>query len=279
MKNKEFASWLPHVEPLELDGFTQSDIDEALVGGSHAHLLFGQISAREILQDLRSHGLQEKLAERGYRDFEAEIEKVSPYEEAMRLVASHGSGQPACLIDMRAHWGSLKLPKRPGQDVRALVWDWLEFTDPFAQFPLNRPPLPGQTTPGLSMFRPLTELMLTYVRRTDAHALVAVPQYFHNAVLYWKDPSLRFRFLDPLRQGQLLAQVRDFQEVGMGAASWAFAENRVEVLGPGRESWQEHDWTPAELVLGMCDEVREYLAADDPEEALGESYRFRIRSK
>ena len=41
------------------------------------------------MQDLQSHGLQARLAERGYRDFEAEIEKVSPYEEALRVMAVH----------------------------------------------------------------------------------------------------------------------------------------------------------------------------------------------
>src|ERR1017187_5094286 len=134
MKNKDFAHCLPHVEPLELslEGFTQDDVDDVLLGnGGNHHLLFGIVSRARFLDDLRQRGLQTRLEERGYYDFKAEMARVSPYEEGMTLTACHDQLQGrGDLLDLRAHWGHLHLPKRLESEVRALVWDWIELTDP-----------------------------------------------------------------------------------------------------------------------------------------------------
>ena len=279
MKSKRFAAFLPHVEPLDLN-LNEDDVGEALhAPNSHAvHQLFGQVAAEEILADMAEKGLTSLLDKRGYVDFRLEVDKLSPFEEATRLIAHHPTlKQPATLVDLRAHWGQLKTALA---DRRALVWDWIEFADPTAKFPPMRPPLPGQTYPGLALFGPFVELMKHYVARTEAQALVAVPQYFHNAVLYWKNPSLRFRFLDPLRQGQLLAQMRDLMQAGLAAASWAFEDNRVEqnpALTDGG-SWEPCPWMPAELVLGLAEELLAYLDSPSQHEQIevGQAYHYRI---
>ena len=285
MKGKKFAACLPHLAPLELslEGFTQEHVDDVLLGdGDHHHLLFGIIPRSRILGDLKERGLQALLEERGYADFQVEMERLSPFEEGLSLSARHpGLATRASLMELRAHWGTLRLPNpTPGKECRALVWDWIELTDPVAKFSPSRPPLPGQTAPGLSLFRPLAELVCGYVADTQAQALVAVPQYYHNAVLYVTEPGLRFRFLDPLRHGQLLAQMRDLNRLGLAQASWGFEERRIESLAPDSppEQWCPHSWTPAELVLGLCREVRNYLQEPGDLVSQGESYRFRLHN-
>lgn len=279
MKGKSIEGWVSRILPLEIsfDDLTQEDVDSALLEHRTIPLLFGRISASTIVDDLGRSGLQARLAERGYQELRAEIPQLSLGQEGLQITASHPrASERQCLMELKAFWGKLPLPCG---ECRALVWDWLELRDPMAEFSAERPPLPGQTAPGLSMFHELVELMRAYVGQTEAEALVTIPQHFHNAILYQKDAGLRYRFLDPLRQGQLLAQMRDLLEKeGLYAASWAFAENRVEMLVPGSDSWEGYPWTPSELVLPLTEAVKEARERLDPLVEQGESYRFRVRA-
>ncbi len=279
MKRKSLEGWVSRILPLDVsfDGLTQEDVDSALLDHRPVPLLFGRISAATILHDLKARGLESRLAERGYHDFRAELPQVPINQEELQISAAHReSTERQKLMELKAFWGRLPLP---GGSCRALVWDWLELRDPMAEYPANKPPLPGQTAPGLAMFHELVELMRFYVGQTDAEALVTIPQYFHNAVLYQKDPGLQYRFLDPVRQGQMTAQMRDlFSEGSLYSASWAFAENRVEALAPGCDEWTGFAWTPSELVLALTPGVKDGLDKGEPRVEQGAGYRFRVRS-
>lgn len=282
-KKKTFESWLSRIVPFDfkMPELTQADLDESLLRHNQVPLLFGHSSAEKIMDDLRRNGLAQELESRGYLDLQAELEHLPLGQEGMRLTAAHSSREERLsLLELRGYWGQLDLlPEAEGKKVTVLVWDWLELRDPVATFPTNRPALPGQTAPGLAIFHRLVEMMRTYVAATQAQALVTIPQYFHNAVFYWKDPALRYRFLDRERHGQLLAQMRDLVEPGsLHDASWAFAENRVEVLYEGEgENWQAYPWTPSEFVLGLTPKLRKLFAQPDPLIEKGQSCSFRIR--
>jgi hypothetical protein len=282
LKGKGLEGWISRILPLDVafDGLTQEDVDAALLAHRPVPLLFGRFSTATVLEDLRQAGLEERLARRGYSDLEVIVPELTVGQEGLQITASHpDSPERVLLMELKAYWGHL--PMLEGT-CRALVWDWLELRDPMARFEPSRPPLPGQTAPGLSMFHDLVKLMRAYVAQTEAEALVTIPQHFHNAVLYQKDTGLRYRFLDPLRQGQLMAQMRDLLGQGdLYTATWAFAEDRVEVLEPGAQDWVGYAWTPSELVLALNDKVRDVLdhQEQDPELARGLAFRFRIAKK
>lgn len=287
MKRKTLEGWVSRIVPLDLEfeGLTQEEMDGALLKHDAIPLLFGRISAETLLEDLRKTGAEASLAERGYSDLRAELACLPMGQEGLEITAVHPDApERQRLMELKAFWGHLPLPE--GSEIagcRALIWDWLELRDPMAQFAPDRPPLPGQSAPGLSMFHGLVEQMRTYVAMTEAEALVTIPQYFHNAVLYKKDPALGYRFLDPLRRGQMTAQMRDLlTPLGFYASTWAFAEDRVEMLPPGEDeadpqSWKGFPWTPSELVLPLTEQVREAL--NQPSEAMkeGQACRFRVR--
>lgn len=282
MKGKGLEGWISRILPLDVsfDGLTQEEVDSALLDHRPIPLLFGHVPADAVVQELRRRGLEERLAERGYTDLKATIPQLAVGQEGLRITATHpGSPERQLLMELKAFWGQLPLPQGP---CRALVWDWLELRDPMAEFLPSRPPLPGQSAPGLSMFADLVELMRYFVAQTEAEALVTIPQYFHNAVLYQKDPGLRYRFLDPLRQGQLQAQIRDLVvPADLCVATWAFAQDRIEALAPEQDEWAGYAWTPSELVLALHPRVKEAMdrLEQDPIAQLGEAYRFRARSR
>lgn len=288
MKRKTLEGWVSKILPLDLsfDGLTQEEVDGALLKHDAVPLLFGRISAETLLEDLRKTGAEEALAERGYSQLRAEIASLPMGHEGLEITALHRDvPERQKLMELKAFWGSLPLP--PGSEIatcRALIWDWLELSDPLAEFSPDRPPLPGQKAPGLAMFHGLVRQMREYVALTEAEALVTIPQYFHNAVLYKKDPALGYRFLDPLRRGQMTAQMRDLlAPLGFYASTWAFAEDRVEMLPPGKDekeptNWVGFPWTPSELVLPLTEPVRVALNRLLPEVKEGEACRFRVRA-
>ena len=288
MKRKTLEGWVSKIVPLDLsfDGLTQEEVDGALLKHDAVPLLFGRVSAETLIEDLHRLGAVRALAERGYTGLRAELASLPLGQEGLEITADHcDSSERQRLMELKAFWGHLPLPEGgPIAGCRALIWDWLELRDPMAEFPPDRPPLPGQTAPGLAMFHGLVEQMRAYVALTEAEALVTIPQYFHNAVLYQKDPGLGYRFLEPLRRGQMTAQMRDLlAPLGFAASTWAFAEDRVEMLPPGKaeddpKSWVGFPWTPSELVLPLNAQVREALERPLPGVAEGEACRFRVRA-
>ena len=288
MTRKSLDGWVSKIIPMDLsfDGLSQEDIDGALLKHDAVPLLFGRITAETLVEDLRRTGAEEALAERGYSDLRAEVASLPMDQEGLEITAAHPDApERVRLMELKAFWGHLPLPEgSQNATCRALIWDWLELRDPLASFPADRPPLPGQTAPGLAMFHGLVEQMRKYVALTEAEALVTIPQHFHNAVLYKKDPALGYRFLEPLRRGQMSAQMRDLLvPLGFYASTWAFAENRVEMLEPDKDpqdpgNWVGFAWTPSELVLPLTPWVKEALNRRMPEVEYGEQCRFRARA-
>lgn len=287
LKRKTPQGWLSCVQPLEFsaEDLSWDDIDDDLLGHEPLPLLFGVVSSEMILADLKARDIDRRLYERGYEDLRVEMIARPMGQEALQLKAMHsGCAEAVVLMELKAYWGTLPLPRAGSvSSCRALVWDWLELRDPMASFSKDRPALPGQTAPGLAMFVELVDLVQGYVGSTHAEVLVTVPQYFHNAVIYQESKGLKFFFLDGLRQGQMIAQMRDLLkgEDGLYQATWAFFENRVEAQdgdNDHRVPWIGFPWTPSELVWPLTEEVAKALAPPPEEVDRGIAFCFRVRS-
>lgn len=256
-------------------GLSEGDLEGTLVEHRGPALLFGSFPASKVLGDLQARGILDTLRTRGYRNFEFRSESESAFESRIRLYGSHPSVEEPCvLMDVRTHRGELSGASpclgRP-LHVRSLIWEWLSFQDPLAPFPPGVQALPGQEHPGLGIFRPSVQLMLDYVAEMDIDALVGLPQYFHNAVLY----GTRFRFFLPALEGDFRALRRDLLAEGLPRASRALAEGRVLEVGSGRRV----TWQPAEQVYPVqgeiCDHFKHPAWLQEVEQALRAS-RYRI---
>ena len=132
----------------------------------------------------------------------------------------------------------------------------------------------GETRSRAENFPPsANETSRTYARLPH-DALVNVPEYYHNAVLY----SAVYRFLSPARQGAFEALVRDLSSLPLGAASTAVEEGRVAHRG----SDATLVWEPGEMIMPLTEPVRRWLEAPAVAEAVRgarESARFHVREK
>lgn len=237
--------------------------------------VFGMISLEQFLHDMRDHGLLNRLEHRGYRGFRLGLDKDDAYTERLRLFASHPDHQAELqLMDVRSHRGVIEAPW--GTRYRVLGWDWVEMQDPLARPSPFRPMLPGQAHPGLGLFRGLTRLMLDYIPMLEVEGLTAVPQFFHNAVLY----SGHFCFMDAEVQGRFQAACRDLLDEGLAPASWWVARQQVEMVDLATGLATPYVWSPEKIVRGLAAELKERLTCPAYQEACQhsmEQVQFRLR--
>lgn len=220
--------------------------------------VFGLISLDQFMHDLEDRGLLERLRGRGYQKFWLDLAKEDVYTERLRLFGLHPDHQGELqLMDVRSHKGAIEAPW--GTRYRVLGWDWVEMQDPLARPSPFRPMLPGQSHPGLGLFRGLTRLMLDYVPQLGVEGLTAVPQYFHNAVLY----GGHFCFLDARVQGRFQAACRDLLDEGLSPASWWVAREEVEIVDRASGQVQPYVWKPEKIVRGLAPELKDRLVGPE----------------
>lgn len=254
------------LQPVRLEGaddwgLSEDDVSGELVGTKASPLLFGTFPAARVLADLGSRGILDAIRKRGYGDFELRSEGENAFDNRIRLYGSHPDApEPCMLMDVRTHRGELAGASATlGRElrIRALIWEWLGFQDPLRRFPPGFEALPGQEYPGLGIFRQSVQLMLNYVHEMDVDALVGLPQYFHNAVLY----ASHFKFFLPRHEAEFRALDRDLKPEGLPRASRAMAEGRVVE----RESGRRVTWHAAEQVYPIRGDVVAHFAHPDYE--------------
>lgn len=231
-------------------------------------LLFGVVESQTVLDDLESVGILGKLQDRGYNNFYTDTTNHVEYQTRFRLLAEHHSdGKAHTLFDIRTHTSEIDWY---GAKVPVLFWDWLEFQDPKGTFQPERPPLPGQEHPGLGVYKEGTELIRGYVELTKVDAIVAVPEYFHNAWLY----SDSFCFYDPEYEGLFRALVRDLLDQGLAKISSAVKDGAVKD-GSGKP----FKWKANHQICPLTRVTRSHFQTSDYKEtvsAFRESTRFEV---
>lgn len=200
------------------------------------HAFLGRFDEAGLRAELRREGILAGLAARGYEDLVLPT-SLEAGEHRLRL---RPRGGRISLVDLRLEEVTtvVREPTLRGaglQVLSVLLNTWLSLQDPRSRFSEDRPPLPGQRWPGLGLVRAFYALMTRWAREWGKDAVLATPEYFHNAVIY----TPAFRFLSPAEQGRFEALRRDLSPLSVAAASFAVAEGRVKDLAAGRTlAWQ-----------------------------------------
>jgi hypothetical protein len=228
------------------------------VRGTRA-LLLNTYSADGLEYGLYRFGLLGFLERRGYGHFRIAFGTASSGGERVS-VYGRADGVEHLLADC-----VLERKTMPVGEV--LYVHWLALRDPRARFSDRRPKLPGQEVPGLGIGREVTELFLLAAKRLGLKGVAFSPATYHLAQM----SRSRFRFLDPVRQGQFEALARDLAALPLVAASQAVADGQVLLNGePYRwdaadmVSFVEGEFADADAVAAERDRVEFVLAQATP---------------
>ncbi len=222
-----------------------SDVEAELGMRSHAPpRLLGHYTAESIEYIYYKLGILQHLQRLGYRGLHIEIREAQPADH-MRVVGKfQGDSAVHVLVD-------LALERRREADGEVLFVHWLELRHPKGSWSAGRPPLPGQTVPGLGLAREAGVLLARTAERLGLAGVVLRPAWFHVAY----SARYRYRFRQPEVQGRFEALVRDLQaeprlqhETGgfaLGPASRAIARGDVSIahgaMAPLFYSWESEE--------------------------------------
>jgi len=221
--------------------------------------LLERFSVEEVMTALSRYGVLQALADRGFPEPKTTIRSIDPFRQTLKIFASIDSleDDEHLLCELRVFDAHLKGPcPLTGKpfEVDALVIDWLNFQKPNGKFTPDKPRLPGQRYPGLGIMRISMNAILDLAQQIGKEAVINIPEYYHNAVLY--RPA--FHFFSAFVEGRFNALERFFS-----GQSLAYASNSVAGQTVFNESTNElFVWKPHEQILGLTPRISDYFASD-----------------
>ncbi|MFP2905357.1 deacetylase [Pyxidicoccus sp. 3LFB2] len=178
-------------------------------------LVFGTYSSQGLERALRAYGLIQRVEER-VGPVELRVQCEDPFRPRILLWSRRFYTPVADLCLRKTIGAEVGLGEALGT-APLLYVDSLLLQNPARAFDWNRPPLPGQHHPGLSLAGPILDLLLLMARRIGAEALALIPATFAAACVYER----RFLFVDGGVQGRFLALKGAGQQRPRWLLAWA----------------------------------------------------------
>jgi hypothetical protein len=183
-------------------------------------LFLGRFTLAEILAVLDKRGFFKEARKLGLWPLAFDLDSSAYPLQRFRIF--HERQDPAAvIIDLKLREMTLDpagrdWPGFPPEPLCALALEWLTLQNPTAEFGGTRGALPGQQRPGLGMSRRIMDIFVFLGKRARVDALLAFPAFYHNAVLF----SRYFRFLNPEKEGEILAIRRTFSHMSIRQLAW-----------------------------------------------------------
>jgi hypothetical protein len=244
--------------PFDLS-ITEEDLEQDLRREGTNRLL-ERFNEAEVFTALKDYGVMKHLSEKGFPNPKLVIRSMDPFRQSVKLFESKTSPEDEdhMLCELRvfdAHVKGLCPASGDTLDMDTLVVDWLVFQNPRAEFSPERPRLPGQKYPGLGIMRSCMTAILDLARQTGKEAVINIPEYYHNAILY----SAAFHFFSPFVEGRFCALQEFLANLNLAQASHAVSSGKIWNDTKG----EVFVWKPHEQVLGITDRIKNYFNSQE----------------
>jgi len=217
------------------------------------------LSKRSFLHDARKRKLWPVVFELDSSEFPLQrfqvfYQEKKPENLIVDLKIKEGTFQPKQDLAIRAFF----------QKSKFLILDWLTLQNPLQNFTPERPPLPGQTYPGLSLGKKVVDIFIYLARLSKSDGLLAFPAYFHNALLFGR----YFNFLNPDKEAEVLAIKKSFPDIPFKQLAW------IVHLGCLRSKDNEvYEWESEEQVYPINKTLKNYLDSKEYKKRVKERKR------
>jgi len=248
--------------------FEEEDIFADLAEKKGTSLFLGKYSLNEVLAVLRKRNFLSDARKRKLWPLVSEMD--SSEFPLQRFQIFYKEKKPDNLIvDLKIKEGTLQPKKDLAisallKECKFLILDWLTLQNPLLEFTPERPPLPGQKHPGLSLGKKVMDIFIYLARLTRDDGLLAYPAYFHNALLF----SRYFNFLNPDKEGEVIAIKKSFPKVTFKQLAW------IVHLGCLRSKDDEiYEWEAEGQVYPINKTLKGYLDSKDYKKRVKESQK------
>ncbi len=193
---------------------------------------------------IRAYGTLQRLESRGFGNLSVSLDLKDPFTPNI-VVRSDLFSPPVLKASLRQVRGHQLRLGQPAADVPLLYLDSLLLQNPGKRFDWQRPPLPGQEFPGLSLSTDVIQLLLLMAKRVGAQGMALRPSSFHAAWIY----ARHFVFVDGRAQARFDALRSELRLRPLWLLSWALD------LGCVRSGGERVTWTPDLMVASLDAQV------------------------
>lgn len=214
-------------------------------------LFLWRYSHSQILQLFERFGILDRMRALGYPSPQLTFH----VEEGLHHLLFTIEGIEEPLLDLRLNEESRivnGLPALGCEPMAVLVIQWISLQNVRGEFTRERPRLPGQSFPGLGVGRRVYRLLWKIAREVGKDALSAYPMYYHNAIYY----SGGFSYLDPKKNGELIALRRDLKGESLETASDGINRGQLLEATTGKAV----DWNPGEMYAPVSRRLSSYFS-------------------
>ncbi len=218
-------------------------------------LFLDRFTAADMTKRLEDTGFWAAMIQKGVRRPRLALERVEPDEHRL-LILDEEAPAPLRMMELRLTLTRLEIPTATGaamagESYEMLAINWAMLQNPRINFTKEHPQFPGQEHPGLGLGRKCQEFLVTLARELRRDGLINYPQFFHNAVIYRDEYSI----VDPIRQGELLAMIRDLSKRPLHLASHAIAAGKLM----DKVDHRAVEWKPDAMICPIRRRLKKYF--------------------
>ncbi|NIM91399.1 MAG: hypothetical protein GTO17_10685 [Candidatus Aminicenantes bacterium] len=254
--------------------FEEEDIFADLAEKKGTSLFLGKYSLNEVFAVLRKRSFLSDARKRKLWPLVFEMDSSEFPLQRFQIFYKEKKPDNA-IVDLKIKEGTFQ-PKKDLvisaflKQSKFLILDWLTLQNPLQDFTPERPPLPGQKYPGLSLGKKVIDIFIYLARLTRNDGLLAYPAYFHNALLFLR----YFNFLNPEKEAEVITIRKSFPEVTFKQLAW------IVHLGCLKDQDDKiYAWEAEEQVYPINRTLRSYLDSKDYKKRVKEAQKdihFRI---
>lgn len=232
----------------------EKDIFSDLTEKKGTSLFLGKYSMNEVVAVLRKKNFFKDAQKKELWPLDFELDS-SEFPLQRFQIFYRRKNPENLIVDLKIREGRFRLKNKIASDLLLpefdfLILDWLTLQNPRQSFSKDRPPLPGQSHPGLSLGKKILDIFVYLARITKKDGLLAFPAYFHNAILF----SRAFRFINPEKRGEVLAIRKSFSDISFKNLAWIVYLNCLR--------WEKnrvYEWKAEEQVYPLNKTLKAYF--------------------
>lgn len=234
----------------------ENDVLSQLVGDKGSSLFLGKYSMTEVVAVLRKRNFLKDAQKRKLWPLSFDLDSSEYPLQRFRIFYGKKNSQNM-VVDLKIKEGRFRIKdafalEYLSSEYNFLILEWLTLQNPLKDFTPERPPLPGQNHPGLSLGEKVLDVFLYLARLMKKDGILANPAYFHNALLF----SRHFKFVNPEKEGEVHAVRRSFPDVSYRDLAWIVHLNCMR--------WKDdetYEWKAEQQVYPLNKAIKKYFHA------------------
>ena len=235
---------------------TEEDLVGILPGIPHQTRFLGYFSKVGVELILERFGMLQQLRALGFQTPQVELELDHPLGQTLRIFG--GADHAEVLVELR-----VRRSTRMIEGMELLVVEWLLLQNPRRPLGGERPPLPGQSHPGLGLLGEFFGWLVVLCETLELDGLYYRPNHYHIAAI--SRPFVRF--LEPGHEGLFRALETLLDGLPLADASHAVESGRVIDASTGAPL----AWPAPAMVLPVSPRLEERVGSADYQRRAGEA--------